>query len=102
MTRREWLKQNPPPREPAATRELLAQTTDAARKTQLAAELDKSAKCPQHSSDLQRHRNRMEDLFVCGNGPHYLLWTKVGAISAFAKADLTKPLPDLDAEMSWI
>ena len=101
MTRREWLKANPPPQEAAATRELLAQTQDPARRKQLEQELTNIAQCPTHKLDLQRHRNRPEDLFVCPTGPHFLLWTKNGNAPGFAPCDLTKPLPDLDKEIGW-
>lgn len=103
MTRREWLKQNPPPREATGTRELLAVATDPAIRKQLTDELAKAAKCPQHQGDLVRHRNRPEDLFVCSTGPHFFLWTKVGVNGAgFAAVDITKPFPDLDKELGWV
>lgn len=100
MTRREWLKRNPPPREASGLRNLIAQTNDPARQRELNAELGRAAKCPQHtSSDLVRHQNRPEDLYVCANGPHFVLWTKVGTMAAFVAADLSKELPGLDSKM---
>lgn len=99
MTRREWLKRNPPPREARGLRDLIAQTADAARLRDLNAELGRAAKCPQHNADLVRHGNRPEDLYVCSNGPHFFLWTRVGRIAAFVAADLSKELPGLDSNM---
>jgi hypothetical protein len=69
MTRREWLKANPPPRE---------------------------ASCPTHKQPLRRHMNRPEDLFVCSVGPHFLLWTKQGGAGAWLHWLISNPFPDLD------
>lgn len=167
MTRREWLKQNPPPKAAGTLRERLeeltqeslkrtqleshrgawqqsvtfwnqeiqransvgdvvkrdhaqAQLNDAQKKltdsdTQLAAtahlpariaeltaELSRAARCPTHNKDLNRHRNRPEDLFLCEVGPHFFLWTKNGAGAALVACDLAKPIPDLDGKLEWI
>ena len=166
MTRREWLKQNPPPKAAGAVRDLLAslnaqqqqrqqlegvkkqwephiphwtqQVNNAraggdtntmnyangelqkaqaaiadidrqlagsaevpARLAELQAELNRAAKCPQHSKDLLRHKNRPDDLFICEIGPHFFLWTKIGAAPGLSPVDITKPLPDLDKDMEW-
>jgi hypothetical protein len=164
MTRREWLRKNPPPKEAGRLRLLLddlqkinARRTDLAAErrrsqeavdywqnesrqpgmagnvdrlhyanTQIAAcqsrilEIDKeitetsatpgriaqlkgelahTAKCPTHGLDLERHRNRQEDLFVCVRGPHYLLWNLVNGKPSFVAYD-TLDLPALDGEMT--
>lgn len=166
MTRREWLKQNPPPKAAGSVRDLLAslntqlqhrqqlegtkkqwephiphwsqQVANAraqgdtatmnyangelqkaqaaiadidrqlagsadvpARIAELQAELNRAAKCPQHSKDLLRHKNRPDDLFLCEFGPHFFLWTKIGQAPGLSPVDITKPLPDLDKEMDW-
>lgn len=73
-----------------------------ARIVALTSEIATGAKCPTHKLDLERHRNRPEDLFVCNTGPHYLLWTKNGTAGGFADIDIKKPLPDLDAALDWL
>jgi hypothetical protein len=71
VTRRDWLKKNPPPAD--------------------------RAQCPTHRQQILRHNNRAEDLFVCSVGPHYLLWGPVaGGPAKFAEIDIAKELPDLD------
>ena len=110
MTRREWLWKNPPPKVAGTLHQLLAelqaQTPRTPEITARIAALEKEiagcARCPLHKGDLQRHNNRPEDLFVCANGPHFYLWTKVGAIAAFAIQDMSKPIPGLDEKMDWI
>jgi len=57
--------------------------------THLTAEIAKAIKCPIHGIGLHYHRNRVEDLYICENGPHFLFWTLVGG-----KAQLT-PVPTL-------
>lgn len=104
MTRREWLLKNPPPQpagpllDRAAELEGQGKVAEAATlRTQAAAA---PAKCALHpTSTLYRHQNRQEDLFVCKQGPHFLLWTLVGArpeLVPLAKLDL----PDIDGPMA--
>jgi hypothetical protein len=110
MTRREWLHRNPPPKAAGTLRDLLSKLqSEQPRTTQISgriAEVEKElancARCPQHQGDLVRHNNRPEDLFVCPVGPHFYLWTKVGAIAAFAIQDMSKPIPGLDEKMTWL
>lgn len=83
-------------------KQLAASALVSTRISEIKTDLARAAKCPRHGADLQRHRNRLEDLFVCPNGPHYLLWTKVGMSAAFADIDITKPMPELDAKMEWV
>ena len=167
MTRREWLKLNPPPKAAGALRQLLEDLTqenaaraqlesnrvtwqqhvtfwnqeiqranavgDQAKRDhansqlaeaqnkitevdkQLAAtaqlgtriadlktELARAACCPTHKTDLVRHKNRPEDMFLCPTGPHFFLWTKNGAGAALVPWEMSKPLPDIDSPMEWI
>jgi hypothetical protein len=73
---------------------------------EIQAELSRAAKCPVHQTDLLRHKNRPDDLFLCEVGPHFFLWTKVGAgPSAGAQlspVDINRPMPDIDGEMEWM
>lgn len=103
MTRREWLQKNPPP-QPAGPLLDRAVELEAQGKAQEAATLRAqaaaaTAKCALHpGAPLYRHQNRQEDLFVCQQGPHFLLWTLVGAraqLVPLAKLEL----PDLDGTM---
>lgn len=81
----------------------LAETAQVpARIAELEGDLARAAKCPNHGKDLLRHKNRPDDLFLCETGPHFFLWTKVGAKAQFSPVDLTKPLPDIDGEMEWV
>ena len=73
-----------------------------ARVSELQAELNRAAKCPQHQTDLLRHKNRPDDLFLCEVGPHFFLWTKVGAIAQLSPVELAKSLPGLDEKMEWL
>jgi len=82
-------------------RQLAATAEVPARLAELQAELNRAAKCPQHSKDLLRHKNRPDDLFLCEFGPHFFLWTKIGQAAGLSPVDITKPLPDLDKEMDW-
>jgi len=76
-----------------------------ARITELNAELARAAKCPTHQTDLLRHKNRPDDLFLCEIGPHFFLWTKGGAgpnaPAQLSPVDLSKPTPGLDETMDW-
>ncbi|MBZ5662732.1 MAG: hypothetical protein LAO08_20210 [Acidobacteriia bacterium] len=103
MTRREWLKQNPPPEvagpllDRAAALQAQGDGAGAAmlRNQAVAAR----GKCPLHpSSPLHRHQNRQEDLFVCSQGPHFLLWTLLGGRAQLV-ALTNLDLPDIDGEM---
>jgi hypothetical protein len=103
MTRREWLQKNPPPQpagpllDRAAELEAQGKATEAATIRGQASAAP--ARCPLHpSAPLYRHQNRQEDLYVCKQGPHFLMWTPVGARAQLVP--LTKlDLPDIDAEM---
>jgi len=104
MTRREWLQKNPPP-QPAGplidrARELEAQGKALEAGTLRGQASAATAKCALHpNTPLYRHQNRQEDLFVCQQGPHFLLWTLVGAkpqLVPLAKLEL----PELDGPMS--
>ena len=104
MTRREWLQKNPPPQPggPLLERalQLEAEGKAAEGSTLRQQAMNAPARCPLHPDRLlYRHKNRMEDLFVCERGPHFLLWTSVGGkaqLVPLAKLDL----PDLDAQMN--
>lgn len=106
MTRREWLKKNPPPQPagPLLDRAMQLDTQGdkvGAEKlrTQAAAA---TAKCAQHpNSPLYRHQNRQEDLFVCNQGPHFLFWTLVGDRGQLAPLDKLV-LPDIDGPMPGV
>lgn len=110
MTRREWLKLNPPPKAAGALRTLLddLQKTQprtaevSGRITALQTELGSCARCPTHNVDLVRHGNRPEDMFLCPTGPHFFLWTKNGAGAALIPLDLSKPIPDIDGKIDWM
>jgi len=81
----------------------LAATADlAARISALQTELAGAAKCPVHQTDLLRHKNRPDDLFLCEVGPHFFLWTKYGDGARLSKVDINKPMPNLDGKMDWI
>ena len=105
MTRREWLKKNPPPKAagPLLDRAEELEKTNRADDGEAAKRFREEAKaaqhCPKHTSvPLHRHKNRPEDLFLCPNGPHFLLWTTFNGKAAFVPAVLSD-LPDLDAKM---
>jgi hypothetical protein len=105
MTRREWLKKNPPPKaagpllDRAEQLEKTGNADDAKAAAQFREEAKTAKRCPQHSQvPLHRHKNRPEDLFLCSNGPHFLLWTLFNGKAAFVPAVLSD-LPDLDAQM---
>jgi len=87
-------------------KQLTASADVPTRIANLEAELKRAARCPQHSADLLRHKNRPDDLFLCPSGPHFFLWTKVGsgekAAAQLAPVDLAKSLPGLDEKMEWI
>ena len=72
------------------------------RIAELQKELAKTAKCPTHQTDLLRHKNRPDDLFLCPAGPHFFLWTKVGATAQLSPVDLNKPIPGIDEKMEWL
>lgn len=105
MTRREWLKRNPPPApagplfDRAAELDLSGDKEAAAKMMQQARAAMVAGKCPVHPTlPLYRHQNRQEDLFVCKQGPHFLWWTLHGGRAQFlvlGKLDL----PDLDGEI---
>jgi len=104
MTRREWLQKNPPPQSGGELHDradaLLAQgKTQETEVLRVQANAPGNAKCALHpGARLYRHQNRQEDLFVCQQGPHFLLWTLVGArpqLVPLAKLEL----PDLDGPM---
>lgn len=71
---------------------------------QLNSELARAAKCPTHQLDLHHHRNRPEDLYLCENGPHWLIWTPKpgdpGMAGVLESVDMAKPLPDLDGPLT--
>jgi hypothetical protein len=103
MTRRNWLKENPPP-QPGGPLIEQAERLEAEGKSQEGSLLRQQAtkapgKCPLHPAlPLHRHKNRIEDLFVCQQGPHFLFWTSVKGrpqLVPLAKLDL----PDLDGPM---
>jgi len=75
------------------------------RIAELNAELARAAKCPSHNTDLLRHKNRPDDLFLCEIGPHFFLWTRGGAgpnaPAQLSPVDLSKPIPGLDESMDW-
>lgn len=103
MLRREWLRKNPPP---ASSGELLdrAAVLDAQDKKAEGSLLRQQAaaspaKCPQHpAAVLYRHQNRQEDLFVCKQGPHFLLWTFQDGRAQLVPQTKLDP-PDLDGEL---
>lgn len=72
------------------------------RVAQLKQELNLAARCPTHQTDLLRHKNRPDDLFLCEIGPHFFLWTKVGTAAQLSPVDLAKPMPGLDDTMEWL
>ena len=80
----------------AATAQLSTRIAD------LKTELARAACCPTHKTDLVRHKNRPEDMFLCPTGPHFFLWTKTGAGAALVPWEMSKPLPDIDSPMEWI
>jgi hypothetical protein len=104
MTRREWLRKNPPPEiaGPLLDRAAILDVQgDAAGASRLRLQASAApGKCPIHpEKPMHRHQNRQEDLFVCPQGPHFLLWTLLGGRAQMVvqgKLDL----PDLDGEMS--
>jgi hypothetical protein len=105
MTRREWLRKNPPPKVagPLLDRAEELEKTGSADDAKAAARFREEAKtatsCPKHTTvPLHRHKNRPEDLFLCSNGPHFLLWTQFNGKAAFLPVSLAE-LPDLDAQM---
>jgi chromosome segregation ATPase len=69
--------------------------------TRINTELGNAARCATHKTDLQRHKNRPDDLFVCEVGPHYFLWTAPSGhgAGAFVAWDISRPFPDLDKPM---
>jgi hypothetical protein len=103
MTRREWLQKNPPP-QPGGPLLERAEQLQAEGKAAEAATLRQQAavapaKCPQHPRlALHRHKNRIEDLFVCELGPHFLLWTSVAGRPQLVPLKNLDP-PDIDGPM---
>lgn len=83
-------------------KQLAATAQVPARIAELQAELARTAKCPTHQTDLLRHKNRPDDLFLCEIGPHFFLWTKVGNAAQLSPTNLNKPIPGLDEKMEWI
>jgi hypothetical protein len=67
--------------------------------TQLNAEIARSVKCPLHQTGLHYHRNRVEDLYLCENGPHFLFWTTVGGKPQLIPVP-TLALPGIDYPMT--
>lgn len=65
---------------------------------QLTSEIAKAVKCPLHGIGLHYHRNRVEDLYICENGPHFLFWTLQGGKPALIPVP-TLALPGLDYPM---
>ena len=116
MTRREWLQKNPPPQtagplldRAAELEQQATQQNDPAGKAQLrdsAAKMRQQAaaapgKCPMHPAvPMYRHQNRQEDLFVCKQGPHFLLWTYIAGRAQFVPLVKFTDLPDLDGPMA--
>jgi len=103
MTRRDWLAKNPAP-QPGGPLIERAEQLEAEGKTGEAAILrnqakNAPAKCPIHPElFLNRHRNRIEDLFVCERGPHFLHWTSVGGRPQLVMLPKLE-LPDIDGPM---
>jgi hypothetical protein len=104
MTRREWLQKNPPPQpagpllERASQLESEGHAAEAATLRQQAA--NAPGKCPQHpAAILHRHKNRPEDLFLCEQGPHFLLWTFSAGRAQFVPLAKLE-VPELDATMA--
>lgn len=100
MTRREWLAKNPPPPangELLARAEQLERAGDAVAALRMRQAAPAAARCLLHpQAKLYRHRNRMEDLFACEQGPHYLLWTAVNGRPQLIPVYLALGLPDMD------
>jgi hypothetical protein len=67
--------------------------------SQLNSEIAKAVKCPLHQLGLHYHRNRVEDLYICENGPHFLFWTLQGGKPALIPVP-TLALPGLDYPMT--
>jgi hypothetical protein len=65
----------------------------------LTAEIARAVKCPLHQAGLHYHRNRVEDLYICENGPHFLFWTLQGGKPQLIPV-LTLQLPGLDFPMT--
>lgn len=106
MTRREWLRINHPPQpagpllERAAALEALGKTSEATTLRSQAA--NAPARCALHpAAPLYRHQNRQEDLFVCKQGPHFLLWTLVGGKPQLVPL-VKLELPDIDGPMPGV
>jgi hypothetical protein len=114
MTRREWLKRNPPP-QPAGPlfdraaeleQQAMQQSDPAGAALVRAAAVKMRAqvsaapgKCAIHPAlPLYRHQNRQEDLFVCKQGPHFLWWTLHDGRAQFMPL-VKLDLPDLDEEI---
>lgn len=103
MTRREWLRLNPPPQpagpllDRAAELDQQGQAAEASKMRLQAAAAP--AKCALHPTlPLHRHKNRPEDLYICQQGPHFLFWTQVGGRAQLVP--LTKlEIPEIDGEM---
>lgn len=105
MTRREWLQKNPPP-QPAGplldrAAELDLQGDKMAAGTMRTQAAAAPGKCPVHPAvPMYRHQNRQEDLFVCKQGPHFLLWTYIAGRAQFVPLVKFADLPDLDGPMA--
>jgi|SRR5271157_182212 len=65
----------------------------------LTAEIARAVKCPVHQIGLHYHRNRVEDLYICENGPHFLFWTRLGDKPQLIQVP-TLLLPGLDFPMT--
>lgn len=108
MTRREWLKQNPPPQPDGPLLDRAGELerkgdADGARilRSQAFAAKGK-CKCAVHpNAPLYRHQNRQEDLFVCQQGPHFLWWTLAGGRAQIVPT-IKLDLPDLDNPMPGV
>jgi len=66
---------------------------------QLNSEIARAVKCPVHQVGLHYHRNRVEDLYICENGPHFLFWTLLGGKPQLIQVP-TLALPGLDFPMT--
>lgn len=67
--------------------------------SQLNSEIAKAVKCPLHQLGLHYHRNRVEDLYICENGPHFLFWTLQSGKPQLIPVP-TLALPGLDYPMT--
>ena len=80
-------------------RQLTVTATLSQRIAELKNELAKAARCPSHQTDLVRHKNRPDDLFLCEVGPHFFLWSREGNAARLVPVDLSKSLPGIDEQM---